>query len=238
MTIRDNTVRLSDFGYRTCPHGPNAGKPEVYLKLSKSDQNQIDPGTLDGKFSQYNWNKKLKNGFANLRVFGNDPLSEEHRDVFEVIDDIINPRFLHIELSDSDITEVPNRYIQNMVDSFSLFVPFDGSYDDEAKKAVEDELTRIEANDPETAKRMDCQEGFELIYRRLQDQGKLDKGSSNVDNDNQNNQEPQRDTPYAQGSGNAPPANTGSAPQPEEPPKTEEEQLDWYKKTNQAQAGG
>lgn len=103
------------------------------------------------------------------------------------------------------------------------------------KQAVEEELETMRSEDPEVARRMDCREGMELIFRRLQDEGKISKKSKK---EKGNQASPQRKTPYSQGARNAPPASDGSAPQYDKPPANEEEALERYVEYNRNNARG
>lgn len=133
---RNNTeIRIirNSMEYGPMPYGAKAGIPTVRVTLSSSDSNVERVGSIENLFNNYNWKQKLRSGFSRFRVGGHEPLSDMHREGIEVLSDLVGARFLDIELDGGDaISHTPSRTIQNTVDSFSLIVPIDRSYDDDA----------------------------------------------------------------------------------------------------------
>jgi len=133
-TNNQKEIRIIDGGhdYQPYPHGEFAGKPTVSIKLSSSNSNGMKIGSLDGLFDRWGWKKKLQSGYARLRWWGSEPLSEIHSEGIDVADSILDPTFVDFELDQHSITHEPSRDIKRIADHFTIFVPMDGSYDDDA----------------------------------------------------------------------------------------------------------
>lgn len=134
MTLSNTKIRLiqKSLDYAPLAYGEMAGQPSVQLKLSSSETNAMEVSSVDGLMERYGWRKKVRSGFARLRFFGSEPLSDVHLESLEAFDSIVDPRFIDMEVSATDVSQVPSRTVQNAVDSFSLFVPKDRSYDEDA----------------------------------------------------------------------------------------------------------
>ena len=136
MTGQDREIRYiqKNSGYDPMTHGMFSGQPTVSLKLSSSDSNAMNIKSLEKLMISYKWKKKLDSGYARLRIFGHDPLSEEHAEALEFLFDVIDPRFVDFELEEEYITSVPSRAIQRKADTYTLFFDMtkDDEYDEEA----------------------------------------------------------------------------------------------------------
>lgn len=135
MTVNNKKeIRVVDsgFDYRPYPYGEYAGQPTVSMKLSSSDNNKTRIGTIDGKFDGWGWNRKINSGFARFRIHGTDPLSDIHIEGIDTLDNIIGPRFVDFELNKQSINQIPSRTVKRIADHFTLFVPLDESFDEEA----------------------------------------------------------------------------------------------------------
>lgn len=141
MTLSNRTIRYIDdsTGYNPYPYGKLAGQPTVQLTLSKSDTNARELGDLDNKMMRYGWKRKLKSGFARLRVKGSRPLGDIHIRSLDALNDMIDPTFVDIELEGNDIDREPPRTIDTFADSYSLFInPQKEKYDEEAMEFFTD----------------------------------------------------------------------------------------------------
>lgn len=135
MSLSNTEIRyLNDkTGYMPYPYGRNAGEPTVQLVLSKSDTNIHKLGNLDKSMSRYGWKRKLKSGFARLRVKGSRPLDDMHIEALSALNDIADPRFIDIELRGNDINREPSRITDTFTDSYSLFIdPQKEKYEEDA----------------------------------------------------------------------------------------------------------
>ena len=114
-------------GYEPMAYGEFSGQPTVSLKLSSNSNNAMKVNSLENLWNSRNWKRKLSSGYARLRIFGNDPFAEEHRESIEFLIDKINPRFLDFEIEDKFLDKKPPRYIQRKADTYSFF--FDAAKD-------------------------------------------------------------------------------------------------------------
>ena len=114
--IRDGTW------YAPYPYGDKAGQPTVQLKLSESDSNAAMLSTIEKKWASYGWKSKLRSGFARLRLKGTNPLDDEHLEMLNAFDQLVDPRFLDVELDGREVDQEPSRTLDNMADSFSFFL--------------------------------------------------------------------------------------------------------------------
>lgn len=143
MTRRDTEIRYieSNTTYGPMPYGEHAGQPTVSLKLSSSENNSIRVNSLENILESRNWKNKLKSGYARLRIYGDNPFAERHQDSLEYLFDIIDPRFIDVELKDTEIETEPSTYIKRRVDTFSFFIDLtkDGPrYDEEVLQYISD----------------------------------------------------------------------------------------------------
>lgn len=113
-------------------HGRLAGQPTVQIKLSTSSTNAAEVGSLDRMLAGWGWKRKIRSGYARLRLKGVEPLDDMHREGLEAFDTLLDPMFVDVELNQRSISRVPSRFLRNMTDSWTLFVPLDQSYDDDA----------------------------------------------------------------------------------------------------------
>lgn len=130
-------------GYEPMPYGQFSGRPTVSLKLSSNVHNSMKVNSLEGMWRSRNWKRKLSSGYARLRVFGNDPFSEEHRESIEFLIDKINPRFLDMEIEDKFIDKEPSTYIQRKIDTYTFFIDMtkdDIRYDPETMKYLSENI--------------------------------------------------------------------------------------------------
>lgn len=140
-TNNQKEIRIIENGYEfgPYPHGEFAGQPTVSIKLSSANSNATKIGSLDRMFEGWGWKQKVESGYARLRWKGSNPLSEIHTDAIDVADNIINPTFVDFELDQQSITREPSRDVKRIADHFTLFVPTDGSYDDDAMEWFADQ---------------------------------------------------------------------------------------------------
>jgi len=112
MTRRDTEIRYIESGteYGPAPYGQFAGEPTVSVKLSSSDQNALNINSLENMFSQRGWKKKIKSGHARLRIYGDNPFHERHEESLEFLFDVLDPRFIDIEVKDLNIETVPSNF--------------------------------------------------------------------------------------------------------------------------------
>jgi len=109
-------------GYGPMPYGKYAGQPTVSLKLSSSSQNSMKVNSLENIWVSRNWKRKISSGYARLRLFGNDPFSEEHKESIEFLIDKMDPRFLDIEVQDKFINKEPSRFTQRRTDTYTFLI--------------------------------------------------------------------------------------------------------------------
>jgi hypothetical protein len=121
--IRDHTH------YHPFPYGKRAGEPTVQLRLSKSDSNEAMLSTIEKKWASYGWKSKLRSGFARLRLKGANPLDDEHLEMYQAFEQLMDPRFLDVELTDEEVNQEPSRTLDNMADSFSFFMTGNEDFD-------------------------------------------------------------------------------------------------------------
>lgn len=109
-------------GYNPMSYGQFSGQPTVSLKLSSSETNSMKVNSLENLWLSRNWKRKISSGYARLRIFGNDPFSDEHKDSIEFLIDKMDPRFLDMEIRDKYIDKEPSRYIQRKTDTYTFFI--------------------------------------------------------------------------------------------------------------------
>lgn len=133
MPINDTEIRVinDSMGYYPKPFGQNAGRPTVMLKLSESDSNARTISALEGVFKSNGWAQKLRSGFARLYIHGNGTLDPENAEPISNFCTIIDPVFVDLEVDLSDTDRIPERVLQNLVDSYTVFVPTDDKYEPE-----------------------------------------------------------------------------------------------------------
>lgn len=133
MAPNNTEIRILDSGidYAPARYGKKTGEPTVRVDLSRSDEKKKRVGAIEGQFDSYGWKEKLRSGFARMRVGGTGPLYDENREGLESFVDLIGPRFVDLELGPDNIKKPP-RNIQNIVDTYIIFVPLDRDYDEEA----------------------------------------------------------------------------------------------------------
>lgn len=133
MAPRNSEIRILEDGIGFSPsnYGKKTGIPTVRVELSKSDKRKKEVGGLEGRFDSYGWKDKLRSGFARMRIAGSDPLYEDNRRGLENLIDLVSPRFVDLEIGPTNIDKKPPRNIQNIVDTYIVFVPLDADYDDD-----------------------------------------------------------------------------------------------------------
>lgn len=109
-------------GYGPMPYGQFAGRPTVSLKLSSNVNNSMKVNSLESLWRSRNWKRKLSSGYARLRIFGDDPFGDEHRESIEFLIDKIDPRFIDIEVEDKYIDKEPSTYIRRKADTYTFFI--------------------------------------------------------------------------------------------------------------------
>lgn len=78
--------------------------------------------SLENIFEARNWASKLNSGYARLRIFGDSPFHERHEDALEYLFDILDPRFIDIELDDKDIDQEPSTFIKRKIDTYTFVI--------------------------------------------------------------------------------------------------------------------
>lgn len=116
--------------YAPMPFGKRSGQPTVNMQFHNDDETAKTLSHVEDRLIQYKWLPKLRSGFARLRIFGDNPFHERHRDGLEAMDQIISPRFVDFEVH-ADEVERPPRAIHRMADSYIVFVDVD-DYNEEA----------------------------------------------------------------------------------------------------------
>lgn len=122
MSKRDTKIRhhRNAIEYQPMPYGERAGEPTVSLKLSSSESNAIKVNSLEKQFENYNWKRKLNSGFARLRVYGDNPFADRHIEPLNYLFDLIDPRFVDIEIEASQLTQEPPRIISRKADTITV----------------------------------------------------------------------------------------------------------------------
>lgn len=115
--------------YRPMPYGRFSGSPVVSLKLSSSETNAIKVNSLERMFENRGWKKKLNSGFARLHIYGDNPLSDEHIESLGYLFDVLDPRFVDIEIDADVLDNEPPRIIDQKADTYT--VVFDVDNDEE-----------------------------------------------------------------------------------------------------------
>lgn len=108
--------------YGAMPYGQFSGQPTVSLKLSSSDSNSIKVNSLENIFSSRGWKQKLRSGYARLRIYGDDVFHDRHTESIEYFLDVIDPRFVDIEMDEKDIQSKPSTFIKRRVDTYSFVI--------------------------------------------------------------------------------------------------------------------
>jgi hypothetical protein len=131
MTRRDTEIKVirDQTSYEPMGHGKFSGQPTVSVKLSSAESNSIKVVSLESLFQRYGWKRKLRSGDARLRIYGDNPFSEEHSEALDFLFDLLNPRFIDFEVKDIHIQEEPIRSIRRRADTFSFV--FDVTKEDE-----------------------------------------------------------------------------------------------------------
>jgi len=103
-------------------YGKYAGEPTVSVKLSSSSQNAWKVNSLESMFMSRNWKRKITSGYARLRIYGNDPFSDDHAEAVEYLIDVLNPRFVDVEVQDKFIDKKPSTYLHRKTDAYTFFI--------------------------------------------------------------------------------------------------------------------
>lgn len=82
----------------------------------------MEVNSLENIFISRNWKQKLTSGYARLRIFGDNPFHERHEESLEYLFDVLDPRFIDVELEDRFINEEPSTYIKRMIDTYTFFI--------------------------------------------------------------------------------------------------------------------
>lgn len=106
--------------YHPMRYGERAGEPTVSIKLSSSDSNSIKVNSLEGQFERYNWKRKLNSGFARLRIHGDNPFADYHMESLDYLFEVIDPRFIDLEIEASDLEQTPPRVISQRADTITV----------------------------------------------------------------------------------------------------------------------
>lgn len=114
--IQDST------SYGPMPHGQFAGEPTVSIKLSSSESNAMKVNSLENIFISRNWKQKLTSGYARLRIYGDSPFHERHEEALEYLFDVLDPRFVDVELEDRYIDQEPSTYIKRKIDTYTFVI--------------------------------------------------------------------------------------------------------------------
>lgn len=112
----------SKTSYGPMPYGQFAGQPTVSIKLSSSDSNGIKVQSLQNVFNSRKWEQKITSGYARLRIYGDNPFHERHRESLEYLFDVFDPRFIDVELEDKYINEEPSTYIKRKIDTYTFVI--------------------------------------------------------------------------------------------------------------------
>ena len=147
MTRRNTEIKFiqSGTGYNPMSYGKYAGQPTVSVKLSSSSQNSWKVNSLESMFINNNWKQKITSGYARLRIYGNEPFSEEHQESIEYLIDVLKPRFLDMEVKDTFIDEEPSTYIHRKTDTYTFFIDATKSetrYDPSVLKEISDKYAK------------------------------------------------------------------------------------------------
>lgn len=143
MTRSNTEIRFiqSQTGFGPMPHGNFAGEPTVSLKLSSSDNKSMKVNSLESMFENNGWKQKLSSGYARLRIYGDNPLHDRHADSLEYLIDVLDARFIDIEVDEKYINERPSRYISRKADTYSFIIDTtrdEKKYDHETMEYISD----------------------------------------------------------------------------------------------------
>lgn len=108
--------------YGPMPYGQFCGEPTVSVKLSSSENNAIKVQSLYNVFTSRNWKQKLDSGYARLRIYGDNPFHERHEEALEYLFDVLDPRFIDVELKDTYINQEPSTYIKRRIDTYTFII--------------------------------------------------------------------------------------------------------------------
>jgi len=100
--------------------GERAGEPTVSIKLSSSESNSLKVNSLESQFERYNWKRKLNSGFARLRIHGDNPFADYHMEALDYLFEVIDPRFIDIEIEAKELEQEPPRIIDRRADTITV----------------------------------------------------------------------------------------------------------------------
>lgn len=122
MSNRNLEIRRmrNDIEYHPMRYGERAGEPTVSLKLSSSESNSIKVNSLENRFETYNWKRKLNSGFARLRIHGDNPFADYHLEPLNYLFDILDPRFIDVEIKATELDQEPPRIIDQRADTITV----------------------------------------------------------------------------------------------------------------------
>lgn len=120
MTNQNTKIKHIDSTFRMMPYGERAGQPTISLKLSSSESNAIKVNSLESMFERYNWKRKVNSGFARLHIHGDNPLADRHLESLNYLFDLLDPRFVDIEIEASELTQEAPRVINNKADTYTV----------------------------------------------------------------------------------------------------------------------
>lgn len=119
----------SSTNYHPMHDGMHCGMPTVSIKLSSSDSNSMKVNSMKKLFDKYKWSQKINSGFARLRIYGNDPFSDEHLNSLDFAFDVLDPRFVDFHVKEKYLDKMPSRILQNKADTYTLEFNVDGPMD-------------------------------------------------------------------------------------------------------------
>lgn len=143
MTVSDIELRINEqaMTYGPFSYGSKAGQPTVDVVLSLNDDNAKPVTSIESQFANWDWKRKLSSGVARLRFSGNGVMSGEHDEAIGELARLLDARFVDFEVSSSELDQKPSREIQNLADSYSIFVPKDSSFDGEVLEHYSDQAS-------------------------------------------------------------------------------------------------
>lgn len=133
MTVTDTELGFnnSSTNYGPFSYGSDAGTPTVDFALSESEHNKMPIRSIESIFNQRGWANKVNSGFARLHFHGKNAFSEEHEEAIVDFCRIVGATFVDFEVREEELQERPSRDIQNLADSFHVFVPEDWDFDED-----------------------------------------------------------------------------------------------------------
>jgi len=141
MSIKEVSLGINEQSttYGPIAYGSQAGTPCVELVVSSSDERQKPVQSIESRFDNWSWKRKMRTGFARLRFSGRGVVNGEFDGGISDLCRLLDAALVDFEIKPTDIESRPSRTIQNLAANYSVFVPRDNDFDENALQFFADQ---------------------------------------------------------------------------------------------------